>query len=190
MRKGIKITLITLVSLLGLLVAGIGIVLLTVFSPARLTKIVNQEAPNWLTCDFHLDRAELTFFKSFPHLGIDIQDVTLINRMFGAPTDTLLHVDHCVASLNVRKLMRDKHVEVNEFLVKNGQLNIFTNNLGQSNLNILKPFNKDTTDTTSYSFHLQKVETQNVDLRYINIASGLVADVDNVNLTANGSWNA
>lgn len=189
MRKGIKITLITLVSLLGLLAAGIGIVLLTVFSPARLTKIVNQEAPNWLTCDFHLDRAELTFFKSFPHLGIDIQDVTLINRMFGAPTDTLLHVDHCVASLNVRKLMRDKHVEVNEFLVKNGQLNVFTNNLGQSNLNILKPFNKDTTDTTSYSFHLQKVETRNVDFRYINIASGLVADVDNVNLTANGSWN-
>ncbi|MBR4786567.1 MAG: hypothetical protein IK013_01605 [Bacteroidales bacterium] len=189
MRKGIKITLITLASLLGLLVAGVGIVLLMVFTPARLTKIVNQEAPNWLTCDFHLERAELTFFKSFPKLGIDIQDVTLINRMFGAPTDTLLHVDHCVASLNVRKLMRDKHVEVNEFLVKNGQLNIFTNKLGQSNLNILKPFAKDTTDTASYSFHLQKVETRNVHLRYINIASGLVTDVDNVNLTANGTWN-
>jgi hypothetical protein len=189
MRKGIKITLITLVSLLGLLVAGIGIVLLTIFSPARLTRIVNKEAPNWLTCDFHLDRAELTLFKSFPHLGIDIQDVTLINRMFGAPTDTLLHVDHCVASLNVRKLMRDKHVEVNELLIKNGQLNLFTNNLGQSNLNILKPFSKDTTSSESYSIDLQKVETKQVHVRYIDLTSGLVADVDNVNLTANGSWN-
>ena len=82
MKKGLKITLISLLSLVGLFLLAICFLLWSVFSPARLTKLVNEEAPNFLNCDFHIDKADLTLFKTFPHVGIDLHGLLLLNPVY------------------------------------------------------------------------------------------------------------
>ena len=123
MKKPIKVTLISLASLIGLVLITMGILCWLIFTPARLTRMVNKEAPRFITCNFHLDKAELTFFKTFPQVGLDLHNVTLINPMFGAPSDTLLRVQHCTADLNIRELLKNKHIEVKNFLLEDGDAN-------------------------------------------------------------------
>ncbi len=187
MKKGVKITIIALCSTVGLLIAAIGIVLLSVFSPARLTKIVNQEAPKWIAGQLTVERVELTLFKTFPRLGLDIQHVTLINPMFGAPSDTLLSVEHCVAAINLRKLIRDNHIEVKTFQLQNGRIHLYTNKIGQSNYNVLLS-NDNTSSEYKFSADLQKVNTENVYVHYIDLQNKMFIETDDVNLNIQGKW--
>ena len=187
MKKGLKITLISLLSLLGLFLLTVCFVLWSVFSPARLTKLVNQEAPKFLNCNFHIDKADLTLFKTFPHVGIDLHGLLLLNPVYGAPTDTLLHVKHCTASLNIRELLNDKHIAIRDFHLQEGNANLFTNPVGQTNYNVFKT----TSDTTSefvYTVDLEKVQADDVNLSYIDLASKVRANLHDLDLLVKGSF--
>ena len=81
-----------------------------VVTPARLTSIVKNQAPNFINCDFDIKRADLTIFKSFPKVGLEINDVVLMNPMVGSPSDTLAYIDECVVSVNVQKLLKEKQI--------------------------------------------------------------------------------
>lgn len=188
MLKPVKITLITLSSLISLLLITVLVACLIVFTPKRLTQIIEKEAPNFITCQFDMQRAELTLFKTFPHVGVDIQGVTLLNPMFGSPSDTLLCVEHCTASLNLRELVKNKHIVLRNLLLKDGFVNLFTNDIGQSNWNV---FISDTTKPSSefnYSMDLQKIVTQNVHVKYTDLTNHIAANLQNVDIKAKGKW--
>jgi len=187
MKKGLKITLISLLSLLGVSLLTICFALWSVFSPARLTKLVNKEAPKFLNCDFHIDKADLTLFKTFPHIGIDLHGLLLLNPVYGAPTDTLLHVQHCTASLNLRELIDNQHIAVRDFHLEKGNANLFTNPVGQTNYNVLKPLSSDTTSEFSYSVNLEKVKADDVNVSYIDLASKMRANLHDLDLLVKGN---
>ena len=94
MKKPLKITLISLGSLVGLILLTIIIACWLVLTPARLTSIVRNQAPNFITCDFNIDRADLTIIKTFPNVGIKINNVVLMNPMDGSPSDTLASIEN------------------------------------------------------------------------------------------------
>ena len=186
MKKGLKITLISLLSLLGLFLLTVCFALWSVFSPARLTKLVNQEAPNFLNCNFHIDKADLTLFKTFPHVGIDLHGLLLLNPVYGAPTDTLLYVKHCTASLNIRELLNDKHIAIRDFHLQKGNANLFTNPVGQTNYKIFKA-TSDTTPEFVYTVDLEKVQADDVNLSYIDLASKMRANLHDIGLLVKGN---
>ena len=108
MKKGLKIGLISFGSLLAVIIITAAILLLHIFSPSKLAKIVNDQADRFLTCDFHIDNVGLTFFKTFPKVGLDLENVVLKNPQNGIVSDTLLYAKSCVASLNIRELLKNK----------------------------------------------------------------------------------
>ena len=89
MNKGWKIAVITLGSLVGLAVVVVAVALWLVFTPAQLTKIVNRLASNYVTCDTHFGRVNLTLFKTFPDAGLTVNDVYVVNPTEGALSDTV-----------------------------------------------------------------------------------------------------
>ena len=186
MKKGFKITLISVLSLLGLLLVAICFFLWSVFSPARLTRIVNREAPNFLNCSFHIDKADLTLFKTFPHLGIDLHGLLLLNPVYGAPTDTLLHVGHCTASLNIRELANDRRITIRDLHLQNGTANLFTNPVGQTNYNIFR-LTSDTSSEFIFSLELEEMQANDVNVSYIDLASKVRANLHDVNLLVKGT---
>ena len=187
MKKALKITLISLASIVGLFLVTVGIVCLMVFTPARLTKIVNKEVPKFITCNFHIDKAELTLFKTFPYVGLDIHQVTLLNPMFCSPSDTLLHVDNCTAAINLRELLKNNKIEVRTLQLEDGYANLFINKAGQNNFTIFKT---DTTSTTefNYAVDLQKISTKNVRVKFTDVQDGLVADLTGLDMLLKGTW--
>ena len=101
MKKPLKITLISLGSLIVFLLVAVTVACWFVVTPARLTSIVKNQAPNFINCDFDIERADLTVFKSFPKVGLKINDVVLVNPMDGNPSDTLAYINECVVSVDI-----------------------------------------------------------------------------------------
>lgn len=73
------------------------------FLSGQLTQLVKKYAPEFITCEKQLGKAELTLFKAFPNVGVDIVDVALINPMEGSPSDTLANIDNLIVVVDAKK---------------------------------------------------------------------------------------
>jgi len=186
MKKGLKIGLISLASLILVIAIAVSILLFTIFSPSKLAKIVNNQADRFITCDFHIDKVGLTFFKTFPKIGLDLENVVLKNPKNAAVSDTLLYMKDCVAALNIRELIKNQHVEINDFSLNDGLVNLYIDEQGNGNYDVFVS-NPNDTSSVNYTVDLQKVKTKNVDVRFLNKQSKLKADLRQVDLTLKGA---
>ena len=189
MNKALKITLISLGSFLGLVLLTIAIVCWFVVTPARLTSIVKNQAPNFINCDFNIEKADLTIFKSFPKVGLEINDVVLMNQMVGSPSDTLAYIDECVVSVDVKKFLNEKHILIDECRLSGGYVNLFIDEQGNSNLDIFPPSEPDTIDESAeftYGIDLALLKFNGVDVNYADLSVGIIADIKGFNMAAKG----
>ena len=187
MKKALKIGLISLASLFLVIAIVVSITLFSIFSPSKLAKIVNNQADKFLTCEFHIDNVGLTFFKTFPKIGLDLENVVLKNPQNANISDTLLYVKNCVAALNIRELIKNKHVEINDFSLNEGLANLYIDEAGNGNFNVFRS-NPNDTSSFDYIIDLQKVKTKNLDVRFQNEQSKLKADLQQVDLTVKGAF--
>lgn len=185
MKKALKITLISLGSLFLVIGIAISIALFSIFSPSKLAKIVNSQADKFLTCDFHIDKVGLTFFKTFPKIGLDLENVVLKNPQKANVSDTLLYVKDCVTTLNIRELLKNNHAEIHDFSLNNGMVNLYVDENGNGNYDVFKT---DPNDTTTYTIDLQKVKAKNLDIHYQNAQSKQIAYAQKTNLTVKGTF--
>ena len=189
MNKALKITLISLGSFLGLILLTIAVVCWFVVTPARLTSIVKNQAPNFINCDFNIEKADLTIFKSFPKVGLEINDVVLMNQMVGSPSDTLAYIDECVVSVDVKKFLNEKHILIDECRLSGGYVNLFIDEQGNSNLDIFPPSEPDTIDESeefTYGVDLALLKFNDVDVNYTDLSVGIIADINGFNMAAKG----
>ncbi|MCR4966103.1 MAG: hypothetical protein K6A41_10680 [Bacteroidales bacterium] len=188
MKKPVKITLISIASVLLFLVLAVCITVAVVLSPKQLTKIVNRAAKEYILCDYSIGKTGLTIFKTFPQLSIDIEDVLLVNPIVGSPNDTLLSVDHCLATLDIKKLIKEHNLEVTKFTLQNGDAHLFRNRAGQSNFDVINIPESEDTSSTPYSFDLSNVSLKHVNVDYSDIPSSIYAGVKDVNADAQGKY--
>lgn len=189
MKKLLKITLISLGSLLGLVLLTVIIACWFVVTPARLTSIVNKHAPNFINCDFNIETADLTIFKSFPKVGLKINDVVLINPMVGSPSDTLAYIDECVVSVDIKKFLKENQIVIDECRLNGGYVNLFIDENGNSNIDIFPLSEPDTIEENTeftYAIDLLMLKFNGVDVNYTDISMGMIADVNGLNMTAKG----
>ena len=168
MKKGWKIALISLGSLLGLVVVVVGVALWLVFTPSQLTKIVNRLATNYVTCETHFGRVNLTLFKTFPDAGLTIDDVYVVNPMDGAISDTMAHIGSFTVGVDVKKYLKEKEVVVHQLLLRDARASLYIDSSGNSNFDIFK-HSDDKDDTTKSTFSLDSLP--NIDLRHVNISN-------------------
>lgn len=187
MKKPLKITLITLGSLLGLVIIVVAIASWLVLTPARLTSIVRNQAPNFITCDFDIEQAELTIVKTFPEVGLKINDVILINPMKEAPSDTLAYIDECVVTVDIKKFLNENLVLIDECYLDGGCVNLFIDEHGMTNLDIFPPSDPDTVEEASeftYGIDLANLKLNDVNLNYTDLSQNMIADINGFDLSA------
>ena len=189
MKKPLKITLISLGSLVGLVLLTIIIACWFVVTPARLTSIVRNQAPNFINCDFNINKADLTVFGSFPFVGIEIEDVTLINPMVGSPSDTLAYIDECVVTVDIEKFLSDNQIFIDKCRLNGGYVNLFIDEQGNTNLDIFPPSEPDTLETNSeftYAIDLTMLNFNDIDLNYTDLSQGMYANIEGLDMTGKG----
>lgn len=189
MKKAYKVTWISLASVLGVVLLVLLIAMYLIFSPKRLTGLVNRHASSFITCDYHFGKVDLTLFKTFPDLGLEIDDVVLLNPTNGWTTDTLAAIDQLVVSLNVKKLLFENAIIINSCQLNGGLVNVFFDTEGNNNLDIMQPSEptEPTTSESSYSIDLSKLKLSDIEVRYTDLASNTIANIDGLGLKAKGS---
>lgn len=202
MKRILKITAITLSSIIGILLIAIIIVCNVVFSPKTLTPIVRNNVGRFITCQADLDTAELTFFSTFPNFAINLSNVRVINPVANAQSDTLAYVGHLAASVNVSQFLFKGNLIINQVYLDNTTANIFCDSLGNANYNIVAlASNEEEEDTTSTALfdllQVNDVAISNLSATYIDQKSGIDANINGLNTTlsaqlqgANGNINA
>lgn len=187
MKKTLKIIGITLACLVGLVLVAAIVALSTVTSSKQLTKLAKKYIPELVTFDVQLEKANLTLVKTFPDIGLELNNVAILSPMEDAPTDTLARVEHLILSANARKFLKEKQILVNRCLLENSDITLFTDEEGHSNLDIFKSQKEDTTSKPfDYAIDLKEVQLKNTNLAYIDLRSPLLTEVKGMDLDIQG----
>ncbi len=121
MKKGLKILLITLLSLVGVVALALGTVCTIVFSPKILVPVVEKSLNKMETFSFELDNADLVFFKTFPRFSIHIEGFEVMTK---PAQDTIACVDDLYASIDIMAFLKREEVIVERFSLKGGFANL------------------------------------------------------------------
>ena len=149
MKKGWKIALISLGSLIGTIAIVVAVACWLLFTPARLTSIVNKLADKYLLCENHFGKVSLSLFKTWPDAGLEVEDVVLINPYHlpegnalaasAVQNDTLARMKSLTVGLDVKAFLKDGTIIVRQLRVDDTYANLYTDPDGWSNLDIFAP---------------------------------------------------
>ena len=190
MKKALKIFGIALISIILLVTLVISTALWVVFTPERLTPIVRNVAKEYVTCEHHIGKVELTFFSTFPHVGLAIDSLTIVNHVEGAPCDTVIDIPHAVVSVDVLAFLNEKTLSIPTLCMPDIQANIYVAADGTANYDILAlPTNTATTDTTASGLPFEKIMVGELavsaqSLQYISLPDSIQARLHNMLLQA------
>lgn len=195
MKKGWKILLISLGSLLGLVIVVAAVALWLVFTPSQLTKIVNKVAGSYVLAETHFDRVDLTLFKTFPDAGLKIDNVYLVNAVEGALCDTVAHIGSLTLGVDVKAFMKENKVIVHQVLVDDVQACLYIGSNGQSNFDVFPKGDEDTTSSTFSldslpEMNLKRVSISNLCAQLQNDKNGLYAEATDLDLNVKGTLTA
>ncbi|MBQ9144144.1 MAG: hypothetical protein IJX60_04270 [Paludibacteraceae bacterium] len=195
MKKALKIFGITLGSIVILLTLLIGSALWVVFTPERLTPIVRNVAKGYVKCEHHIGKVELTFFSTFPHFGLAIDSLTVVNPVEGAPSDTVAHIPHAVVSVDMLAFLNEKTLSIPTLRVPDMQANIYVAADGTANYDVLAlPTDTTAEDTTTMALPFEQIKVGELaisakSLGYESLPDSISATLGHTSITANiANW--
>ena len=194
-KKGWKITWIALGSLLGLVVVTVVVALWLVFTPSKLTKIVNGLVGNFITCDAKFGNVDLTLLSTFPDAGLKIEDVVIVNPGKGPivdykQNDTVAKIGSLTVGIDVKAFLKDNKVIVHQVVLEDATANLFIDSLGTANFDIF-PKSDDTTSSETKLpevIDLKKIKIDNLNATFLNCKDGMMsAEVAGMDMNLKGS---
>lgn len=192
MRKGWKVALISLGTFLALVIVAVVVALWLLLTPARITSIVNKLSDKFITCENHFGNVDFTLLKTFPYVGLELEDVVLINPIKGAPNDTVAHINQLAVGFNLREFLKNNNIEVKKLVLDDVSANLYTSAEGISNYDVF-PSSED--DDTNGSFQipelvsLSSVCINHLDATYLDERSKIDAILSDLNIAVDGSYN-
>ena len=192
MKRGIKIGLAAVGSLVALVAAVIALVCWLVFTPARLTWMVNRFADEYLDCEMTVGEVDLALFSTFPNVSLQLAEVALINPVDGVANDTVASIEHCQAVLDVAALVNERMVVLRSLQLSGGWANLYTNAEGKANYMVFPTdsLSAEVPDDTA-AFVIPDVDIEEIalhDIRvdYCDVAAGQKAAVDGLAMQVHG----
>lgn len=193
MKKPLKITLISLGSILVILLIAIAIAVWFVFTPKKLTPIVRDVLQKNIKCETQLEEVELTFFSTFPNFEIKVNNILLKKPVSGSQSDTLLYVNNLMGAVNPIRFLFDKELIINEVELQKGIVNLYTDSTGMTNFDIF-PTDSTQKDTTTFKMpfdfiDIKRIGLENLEVSYIDKQSGINSRINNLNLSLEAMLN-
>jgi len=180
--KILKWTGISLASILFLMF------IIPILFPETISKQVKIFANQHLAAKLDYKKTRLTFFRHFPSLTVSVDDLLLYgSKPF--QNDTLLTAKEVAVGINLKNLIFNREVKIDEIYVTDASANIFVNSRGIANYNVYvsKPSKKpqDTTEAGA-SIKLDLIKFRNFHIRYNDHAARVLVDAKGLNYTGKG----
>lgn len=136
MKKALKVIAWTLLSVVLTVMVVISIACYLIFTPERLTPIVRQVAAEFITCEHEIGEVELTLFSTFPYLGVEIHDVSLIHPIDSVSPDTLAAVERMVVAVQPFDAIRGD-IFIKQLSVEGVTANVYVSADGRTNYDVI-----------------------------------------------------
>lgn len=144
-------------------IAGLLVIVLAVglwiLTPDRLTPIVEDIANDNLNAEVKIGRVELTFWKSFPRLRVEIDDLSMVSHSLDslpaelraslpANADSLLTIKHIEGGINLLHAATGT-VSLSDVVISGPEINLLQVDDNNANFNIFPESSPDDSTTTS-----------------------------------------
>lgn len=137
---------LTLLTLLVVILIGAGIAVNFIFTPAKLTPVVEKTAAEFLNAEIRFGNIELTFFSTFPDFGVRMSDVTVISGVFRdsstvtppSAQDSLMSVKSCLITVNPVAYLTKNRIVIKDFVLRQPEIFAYVDTAGVANWNIVR----------------------------------------------------
>lgn len=197
LKKALKVSLISVGSLLGLCIVAVAVVLWFVLTPSKLTPMVEKAANTYLNADVKVGNVDVAFFSTFPRFTIKIDDGELVSHVAGADSlrssrpyrDSLLQFARCRVSLNPLPLITDNRIVIGRVLLDSAKVYAWRDSSGNANWNVMSATGdadavEDTSVTGGFrpkSIVLRSLRIKDADIVFNDRSTDVYAMVRDVN---------
>lgn len=162
--------------------------IIPILFPGKVSEQVKLFANKHLAGKLDYRKTHLTFFRHFPSLTVSVDDF-LLKGSKPFQNDTLLAAKEVAVGINLKNLIFDGEVKIDEIYVTDAYANVFVNTKGEANYNVYvsKPSDKpkDTTSTGA-SIKLDLIKLRNWNVKYNDHAARVLVDAKGLNYTGKG----
>ncbi|MFC0426090.1 AsmA-like C-terminal region-containing protein [Chryseobacterium scophthalmum] len=162
--------------------------IIPILFPGKVSEQVKLFANKHLAGKLDYKKTHLTFFRHFPSLTVSVDDF-LLKGSKPFQNDTLLAAKEVAVGINLKNLIFDGEVKIDEIYVTDAYANVFVNTKGEANYNVYvsKPSEKpkDTTSTGA-SIKLDLIKLRNWNIKYNDHAARVLVDAKGLNYTGKG----
>lgn len=190
-KKTLKISGITLGTVLLVLLVAIAFVINFIVTPKKLTSVVLDAANQTLNAHLDMESVELTFFSTFPQFGLKVKNGSLVSKALNdsswCKTDSLLSFKECVLTVNPIAYLMENRIVVHNLSLEEVAVYAYRNKTGKANWEVTRA-SVDTipADTASTDFN-SEIDIRNIELKHANLVfddrnTDIYSRIDDANL--------
>lgn len=185
-KKTLKISGITLGTVLLVLLVAIAFVINFIVTPKKLTPVVLDAANQTLNAHLDMESVELTFFSTFPQFGLKVKNGSLVSKALNdsswCKTDSLLSFKECVLTVNPIAYLTENRIVVHNLSLEEVAVYAYRNKTGKANWEVTRA----SADTASTDFN-SEIDIRNIELKHANLVfddrnTDIYSRIDDANL--------
>ncbi len=185
-KKVLKITVITLLVLIALIVA------IPLFLQGKIEQIIKEKVNNSINATLDFEDASLSLLKSFPNANVQLTNISLVNK---APFegDTLFSSGDIELTMSIKELFKsaDEPIVIQKFNVDRAKLSIKVDENENANYDIAKEDESAPSEATeesgdSFSLNMDSYSITNSEIVYHDLSSGMRLAISEMNHSGTG----
>lgn len=199
-----KIVFIVLASLIGIFfvlpIIGFSILRWAVLPPEKLTPLVVEKTNEFIEAHLDCERVELTYFETYPHLGVKLTNGRLISHLaedstahgdeFSISSDSLLSFRSAVVVFNPTDYLFKRKITIGKIEVDEPRMYGHVNKAGKANWEIYKSEIDSTEDTSGDKLppiDLKELQINNGHFVYNDEQQELYTEIGGFSLRVDGA---
>lgn len=185
MKKALKITGISLLVIIALLVAS------PFIFQSQIKEMVKRFINENLNAKVEFSDVSLSFIKSFPQAHVSVDDLAITNfEPFKG--DTLVSAEKIVFTMSIKELFKKANdpIVVKSIHADTVLLNLKTNASGIANYDITKEKENASTESSSFAFDIQEYQIKNSTINYLSEESKIALNISELNHEGKGTFSS
>lgn len=160
--------------------------LFPILFPGKIEKEVKGFANQHLNGELNFKEANLSFFNHFPSLTLSLNEFSLKGSE-PFKNDTLVAANEIAFGINLKDLLFDKKVTIDEIYLAEAFMNVKVNKNGEANYNVyVSDKKKVSKDTSSTAIRLDKISIKNSHLVYDDKSTKILINAKGFNYFGKG----
>ena len=190
MKRTIKNIVFKTAKITGIAVGSLLLILflLPYILPDTITIKVKQLVNKSINGEVNFSKARLSFFNHFPALTMTLHDFSLKGSV-PYQKDTLLAANEVAFGINILALIKGD-IEIDQFFITKGKINVLVNEKGEANYNVYQPASSSGSSSpgedTTTSLKIKRIVIEKTNLLYDDLSSAMLIKAKGLNYTGRG----